>query len=192
MKSTLILRDYQEEISDKAVELLKKYKIAYLAMQVRTGKTLTAMATAHKFGAKSVLFVTKKKAISDIVNQLEGSSIKMGIYVTNYEQLGNVHESFDLIIIDEAHSCFIGDTLIDGKKIKDINLRDSLKTFNFTKGVYEYKNVVNIYKNKLSERLVKIKCNGKEIVCTENHEIYTKRGWVKAIDITTSDELQVL
>jgi hypothetical protein len=104
MKSTLRLRDYQEEISNKAVELLKKYKIAYLALQVRTGKTLTSFATAHKFGAKSVLFVTKKKAIIDIVNQFSGSGIEMGIYVTNYEQLGNVHESFDLIIIDEAHS----------------------------------------------------------------------------------------
>ena len=104
MKSTLELRDYQEEISNKAVELLKKYNIAYLAMMVRTGKTLTAMATAHKFGAKSVLFVTKKKAIIDIVNQFSGSGIEMGIYVTNYEQLGNVHDSFDLIIIDEAHS----------------------------------------------------------------------------------------
>jgi hypothetical protein len=161
-------------------------------MQVRTGKTLTAMATAHKFGAKSVLFVTKKKAIQDITDQFVGFNKTIALYVTNYEQLGNVHESFDLIIIDESHSCFIGDTLIDGKKIKDINLRDSLKTFNFTKGVYEYKNVKNIYKNKLSERLVKIKCNGKEIVCTESHEIYTKRGWVKAIDITTYDELQVL
>jgi intein/homing endonuclease len=138
------------------------------------------------------LFVTKKKAIQDIIGQFVGFNKTIALYVTNYEQLGNVHESFDLIIIDEAHSCFIGDTLIDGKKIKDINLLDSLKTFNFTKGVYEYKDVVNIYKNKLSERLVKIKCNGKEIVCTESHEIYTKRGWVKAIDITTSDELQVL
>lgn len=104
MKSTLELRDYQIEISDKAVELLKKYKIAYLAMEVRCGKTLTSMAAAHKFGAKSVLFVTKKKAISDIVNQFGGSAIEMGIYVTNFEQLGNVHETFDLIIIDEAHS----------------------------------------------------------------------------------------
>ena len=54
------LRDYQEEISDKAVKLLKTYKIAYLAMQVRTGKTLTAIATAHKFGATKILFITKK------------------------------------------------------------------------------------------------------------------------------------
>ena len=98
------LRDYQEEISDKAVELLKEHKIAYLAMQVRTGKTLTAIATANKFGAKSVLFVTKKKAIGDIVNQFSGSAIDMGIYVTNFEQLGNVTVEYELIIIDEAHS----------------------------------------------------------------------------------------
>jgi len=104
MSNTLELRDYQKEISDKAVSLLNKYRIAYLAMQVRTGKTLTAMATAHKFGAKSVLFVTKKKAINDIVNQFSDSNIKIAIYVTNYEQLANVKDSFDLIIIDEAHS----------------------------------------------------------------------------------------
>jgi len=104
MKSTLELRDYQIEISDKAVELLKKYRIAYLAMEVRCGKTLTSMAAAHKFGAKSVLFVTKKKAIGDIVNQFNGSNIEMGIYVTNFEQLGNVTGEYDLIIIDEAHS----------------------------------------------------------------------------------------
>ena len=79
MSNTLELRDYQKEISDKAVSLLNKYRIAYLAMQVRTGKTLTAMATAHKFGAKSVLFVTKKKAINDIVNQFSDSNIKIAI-----------------------------------------------------------------------------------------------------------------
>lgn len=100
----MILRDYQEEISDKAVSLLNKYRIAYLAMQVRTGKTLTAMATAHKFGAKSVLFVTKKKAIQDIINQKDEYATSLQIYVTNFEQLANVKESFDLIIIDEAHS----------------------------------------------------------------------------------------
>jgi hypothetical protein len=73
-------------------------------MMVRTGKTLTAMATAHKFGAKSVLFVTKKKAIQDITDQFVGFNKTIALYVTNYEQLGNVHDSFDLIIIDEAHS----------------------------------------------------------------------------------------
>ena len=100
----LKLRDYQEDLSDKAVLLLKKYKIAYLAMEVRCGKTLTSIAAAHKFGAKSVLFVTKKKAIGDIVNQKDEYATSLQIFVTNFEQLANVHKSFDLIIIDESHS----------------------------------------------------------------------------------------
>jgi superfamily II DNA or RNA helicase len=98
------LRDYQIELSDKATNILHNYGLVYLAMQVRTGKTLTAFATAHKFGAKKVLFVTKKKAIDDIIAQGVELGLNLEIYVTNYEQLHNVNDEFDLIIIDEAHS----------------------------------------------------------------------------------------
>jgi len=98
------LRDYQVELSDKATQILHDYGLVYLAMEVRTGKTLTAFATAHKFGAKKILFVTKKKAIDDIIAQAKKLGLDLEIYVTNYEQLHNVNEEFDLIIIDEAHS----------------------------------------------------------------------------------------
>jgi hypothetical protein len=98
------LRDYQIELSDKATKILHNYGLVYLAMQVRTGKTLTAFATAHKFGAKKILFVTKKKAIDDIIAQGVELGLNLEIYVTNYEQLHNVNEEFDLVIIDEAHS----------------------------------------------------------------------------------------
>ena len=46
--------------------MLVKYGFVYLSMQVRTGKTLTAMGTAQKLGVDNMLFVTKKKAISSI------------------------------------------------------------------------------------------------------------------------------
>lgn len=97
------LRDYQVDISDRAVKILRKHKIVYLAMEVRTGKTLTSLATAYLFGAKKVLFVTKKKAIEDIVKQAASLRYDMQIFVTNYEQLHNVEYGFDLVIIDEAH-----------------------------------------------------------------------------------------
>ena len=100
-----MLRDYQIEISDRGVEKLKLYKILYLAMQVRTGKTLTAFATAYKYGASKVLFVTKKKAISDIISQANEIGFSFDVVdVTNYEQLHNYEPSYDLVIIDEAHS----------------------------------------------------------------------------------------
>jgi SNF2 family DNA or RNA helicase len=50
------------------------------------------------------LFVTKKKAIDDIIAQAKNLGLDLEIYVTNYEQLHNVNDEFDLIIIDEAHS----------------------------------------------------------------------------------------
>jgi hypothetical protein len=100
----LQLRDYQIELSDKATQILHDYGLVYLAMEVRTGKTLTAFATAHKFGAKKILFVTKKKAIDDIIAQAKKLGLNLEVYVTNYEQLHNVGTEYDLVIIDEAHS----------------------------------------------------------------------------------------
>ena len=99
-----MLRDYQERISNEAVAILSEYGLVYLAMEPRTGKTLTAFATAQKFGVQNVLFVTKKKAKSDILSQLEQSEILFhSVEVTNYEQLHNFLPGYDLIIIDEAH-----------------------------------------------------------------------------------------
>ena len=98
------LRDYQVELSDKATQILNDYGLVYLAMEVRTGKTLTAFATAHKYGAKKILFVTKKKAIDDIIAQAKKLGLDLEVYVTNYEQLHNIGTEYDLVIIDEAHS----------------------------------------------------------------------------------------
>jgi hypothetical protein len=100
------LREYQQEISSAACELLKQYKIAYLNMQVRTGKTITAFETVKKYGAKIVVFVTKKKAISSIEKDyLTSYANDFQLYIVNFESL---HKIVDLrpqiFIIDEAHS----------------------------------------------------------------------------------------
>jgi SNF2 family DNA or RNA helicase len=97
------LRDYQEEISTNGANLLRLYGIAYLAMEVRTGKTLTALAICEKVQAQNVLFVTKKKAIPDIIKQASTFGT-CNVFVTNYEQLHHVKEPFDVVIVDEAHS----------------------------------------------------------------------------------------
>ena len=98
-----MLRDYQIEISDNAAAILKEKKIVYLAMQVRTGKTLTSLATAYKYGASKVLFVTKKKAISDIIDQFHRAGFDIEIKVVNYESLHKYDGDYDLVVLDEAH-----------------------------------------------------------------------------------------
>ena len=97
-------RDYQIEIIDKAVEVLKANRFVYLSMQVRTGKTLTAMGTAQKLGVKSMLFVTKKKAIGSIEEDYKKLNPQYNLTCINYESLHKLTGRFDLIVLDEAHS----------------------------------------------------------------------------------------
>jgi|TARA_R100001480_G_scaffold6159_3_gene13390 hypothetical protein len=73
-------------------------------MQVRTGKTLTAMGVAEKLNVSRVLFVTKKKAISSIEDDYNKLSPPYDIVIINYESLHKIQGQFDLIVLDEAHS----------------------------------------------------------------------------------------
>ena len=99
----MILRDYQQKIAGEASNLLRNFGIAYLCMEVRTGKTLTAFHAAGLYGARKVLFVTKLKAISGIRKDFEGSGAKLDLYLINYEQLHKCEADFDLVILDECH-----------------------------------------------------------------------------------------
>ena len=97
------LRDYQLDLSQKAVEILRDKKIVYLAMEVRLGKTLTALNTCELFGAKSVLFVTKKKAISSIESDYASMPFSFDLVVINTESIHKVVGQFDVVISDENH-----------------------------------------------------------------------------------------
>jgi len=97
------LRPYQEKLSTKGVEILKQKKIVYYCCEVRTGKTLISLNTAKLFGAKNVLFLTKKKAISSIQWDYDNFGFQFGLTIVNDESLHLVNEDFDLIIHDEHH-----------------------------------------------------------------------------------------
>ncbi|CAB4203975.1 hypothetical protein UFOVP1393_13 [uncultured Caudovirales phage] len=99
------LRDYQIEIANKATEILTNNYIVYLALAVRTGKTVTSLETAKLYGAKNVLFLTKKKAIKSILKDYESFGYTFGLTVINNESLHLTSGNFDLIISDEHHRC---------------------------------------------------------------------------------------
>ena len=98
-----MLRDYQIEIANKGVEILTNNNLVYLAMEVRTGKTITSLEIAKLYGAKSVLFLTKKKAIKSIINDYNKFGYTFNINVINNESLHLDKGNYNLIIIDEAH-----------------------------------------------------------------------------------------
>ena len=97
------LRDYQVELSVQGADILKKHKIVYLAMEVRTGKTLTSLEIAKLYGAKNVLFITKKKAITSIEKDYKNFGYLFGLTVINNESLHLINGEYDLLISDEHH-----------------------------------------------------------------------------------------
>jgi hypothetical protein len=98
------LRDYQKEITIKGVEVLNKHKFLYLAMEVRTGKTLTSLSISNLLPVQNLLFITKKKAISSIQDDYNSLSPSYNATIINYESLHKIEEQkWDMIICDEAH-----------------------------------------------------------------------------------------
>jgi hypothetical protein len=73
-------------------------------MEVRTGKTLTALGVAEKLGINNLLFVTKKKAIGSIEADYKKLMPSYQITVINYESLHKVEGEFDFVVLDEAHT----------------------------------------------------------------------------------------
>lgn len=99
------LRDYQIYIAKQASELLKSKGLVYLSMEVRTGKSLTALEVCRLCNFKKLLFLTKKKAISSIESDFNKFGYKQyfEIEVINDESM---HKSViipDVVIHDEHH-----------------------------------------------------------------------------------------
>ena len=99
----MTLRSYQIELSNKGTEILKSKGMVYLAMEVRTGKTMTSLTIAKNFGAKSVLFLTKKKAIQSILSDFKALNYDYELDVVNNESVHLINGKYDLIISDEHH-----------------------------------------------------------------------------------------
>jgi len=95
---------HQETISIQAYDILKKNYLVYLAMEERTGKTLTAILVAEMSKASDVLVITKKKAIVGWDDTIEAYKPSKNYTIINYESLHKITGSFDLVIIDEAHA----------------------------------------------------------------------------------------
>ena len=115
-------RDYQTKIIYDGAKILNEHGFLYLAMEVRTGKTLTSLGIASKTCIGNVLFLTKKKAMSSIDADYKMLSPFYDLTIMNYESLHKLpNTKWDLIICDEAHSMgAFAKPSLRAKQVKDL------------------------------------------------------------------------
>ncbi len=106
MVETVKWREYQSDIIGRATNILKTKNFVYLAMEVRTGKTLTSLGICEKVNAENVLFLTKKKAIQSISDDYDLlCPVGFSLFTINYESMHKaLNIKWDVIICDESHS----------------------------------------------------------------------------------------
>ncbi len=113
-------RDYQKDIIAKGTEMIRAKGFLYLAMEVRTGKTLTSLGICEQLNVDNVLFLTKKKAMSSIMDDYDKlCPTSFCLFVINYESIHKIPNiRWDVIICDEAHS--MGAFPKPSKRAKDV------------------------------------------------------------------------
>ena len=78
------------------------------------------------------------------------------------------------------------------KAIEDVAVGDLVTSFNIAEGAFEPKPVVMTHAVQTAKRRVRVRHASGVLECTEDHEVWTaNRGYVKAIDLTTSDVIQL-
>jgi hypothetical protein len=99
-------RDYQQDIINRGVDIVSTHGFLYLAMEVRTGKTLTSLGICERLNIENVLFLTKKKAMSSISDDLDKMyPTSFTMFTINYESIHKIPKlKWDVVICDEAHS----------------------------------------------------------------------------------------
>lgn len=106
--------NHQVELANKATDILKENGIAYLAMEERTGKTLTSLLIVENCKKVDyVLIITKKKALPGWVQSLQQYPNKQVVFViSSYESVHKLTEvrNFNpkLVIMDESHHAIAG------------------------------------------------------------------------------------
>lgn len=199
--SNIQLRPYQQQFINDVRNSFKVSNKCLAVLPCGAGKTVcfAYMAEQHikKYPNGCVWFLVHRKELMD---QTIATFKRFGIDTSDKIKIGMVQtmankikknkplDSPTLIIQDE---CFPANTKIltnNGyRNICDIKENDIVLSYNESTKNIDYKPVTKIFKN-YNKKLVKIKLqNGKYIICTTNHPIYTQRGYIKAENLRSDD-----
>lgn len=105
-------KPHQIKIAEEALPIFKQYGIVYLAMEERTGKSITAMILCDSYlvfkQSPKVLILTTKKASlgwgETLTKYKHRSNYTLGTYTSAHKLKGK----FDAVILDEPHKYISG------------------------------------------------------------------------------------
>lgn len=102
------LYDYQRMAVEQAKEILQQHGIVYLAMGMRTGKTITSLSIANEMQCKNILVLCSNKNVEkSFAETIDKCGFQMNLSISTHHPITInkfSNQKYDCIIIDEAHN----------------------------------------------------------------------------------------
>ena len=207
------LRPYQQEAYDNTLEVFKRVKSAIIVMATGLGKTVCFGHIVERFMPKGrVLVLAHREELilqaKDKIKQITGveADVEMGqdwatggwlrsdVVVSSIQTQCAGREGgrmtrfdpkeFSLVVVDE---CFPAGTLIDGVPIEKRRIGDRIGSFNHDCNTFRANTITHVFKRQTDSITEVTLSNGKKIVCTPNHPIFSLRGYVEAGRLMADD-----
>jgi superfamily II DNA or RNA helicase/intein/homing endonuclease len=193
------LRDYQNTlVNDTRKAFAKGYKLPLVVLPCGGGKTVCFADMANKHVDKVVnghvwFLVHRRELVDQTLETFEEFKIPTdNIFVGMVQSITRNPGKFKkptFIIFDE---CFPGNTKVNGRRIDNIKHGDIITSYNHSIDKTEEKKVTHIFKSVPSGMIIIKSKYGEELICTPNHPIYTKRGYVNACELQKNDGMYLL
>lgn len=202
-------RPYQVD----AVKELLRYKRSMVSLATGSGKTIITCQLVNCLlgaGKRVAISVPSIELVKQTYNELKkyfGDRVcaiggiykwKPGyeVYVSTIHSIGNVIDTVDAAVIDE---CVPYDTYVhtdQGKipigqlyKLQERQmLAHKVLSFNLQSNKFEYRNVVEVFKNRDRDEILEVKLSGRiKHKCTPEHKWLTSTGWKPASELQSGD-----
>lgn len=102
------LYDYQRIAVEQAKEILQQHGIVYLAMGMRTGKTITSLSIANEMQCRNVLVLCSNKNVERaFAETIDKCGFQMNLDISTHHPITInkfSNQMYDCIIVDEAHN----------------------------------------------------------------------------------------
>lgn len=203
------LRDYQQKIVDDTRQVISLGKKKVLVVSATgSGKSVIIseiFRLANEKGKKCLFLVHRRNLVTQIKATMELFGLTVGVIMSGVEsdlscdvQVSTIQtfarrlqlESLDrnrfffpadIIAVDE---CLHGDTVVSGKKIKDILPGDFVDSYNEVTGSIEKKIVKRKFINRNKGMLTVKFSNGATVNCTAEHRFYVSgKGYLPAKEL---------
>jgi len=197
------LRPYQQECLDATMEAFEEASCVLNVLPTGSGKTIIfghviqrflafgrCMVMAHRAelidqARRRVEEVTGVRCAIEMADSWANETIdKCPIVITSVQTQCSQSriERFDpyefaLLVVDE---CFPPFTRVDGRPICEIEPGDYVRSFNHDTGRVEKRRVLRRFVRPCGDLVRVTLRNGRVIVCTPNHPIWTDKGYVEA------------